>query len=110
MKPSVAYRVALVSAGVVSRSRRARPPTRSLPGQTSKSSLQSALRARNRRTAAGEASAQLFGDRLHVRVDAPAGERDVTEVLTRAGLPPAHVRPILPSLEDVFIHLLSRQA
>ena len=83
---------------------------RSLPGQTLEVVTAEPRRALEIvRTAAGEASAQLFGDRLHVRLDAPGGERDVTEVLARAGLPAAHVRPILPSLEDVFIHLLSRQ-
>ena len=56
------------------------------------------------------ASAQVFGDRLHVWVD--HGDRDAaTRVLndaTRAAaISPTSVRPILPSLEDVFIARLA---
>ena len=56
------------------------------------------------------ASAQVFGDRLHVWID--RGDRDaatqsVTAALNAAGLAPSSLRPIVPSLEDVFIARLS---
>jgi ABC-2 type transport system ATP-binding protein len=50
---------------------------------------------------------QLFGDRLHARVD----RRDVGDAIRAeieaAGLGPASVRRVVPSLEDVFIELLA---
>jgi ABC-2 type transport system ATP-binding protein len=46
---------------------------------------------------------QLFGDRLHVRVDDPAAEADLGRALQNAGVGAATIRPIVPSLEDVFI-------
>jgi ABC-2 type transport system ATP-binding protein len=56
------------------------------------------------------ASAQVFGDRLHVwidRGDAEAATRSVATAISAAGLTPSGVRPIVPSLEDVFIARLS---
>lgn len=47
----------------------------------------------------------VFGTRLHVVVpEAEAGRRDVLRVLAAAGNAPATAEPIVPSLEDVFIH------
>jgi ABC-2 type transport system ATP-binding protein len=46
---------------------------------------------------------QLFGDRLHVRVDDPASEADLGRALEKAGVGAMTMRPIVPSLEDVFI-------
>ena len=58
-------------------------------------------------------SAQVFGDRLHVWIDR-ADPESATAVLqtatTAAGLVPSSVRPIVPSLEDVFIARLSSAA
>jgi ABC-2 type transport system ATP-binding protein len=59
------------------------------------------------------ASAQVFGDRLHVWID--SAEADVAMRLLRsatetAGLSPSSLRPIVPSLEDVFIARLSEAA
>jgi ABC-2 type transport system ATP-binding protein len=51
---------------------------------------------------------QLFGDRLHVRLDARSSIESTTEVLTAAGVTVAGVREIAPTLEDVFIELLGR--
>jgi len=56
------------------------------------------------------ASAQVFGDRLHVwidRGDSDAAIRSVTAAIKAAGLTPSSLRPIVPSLEDVFIARLS---
>jgi len=56
------------------------------------------------------ASAQVFGDRLHVwidRGDRDAAMRSVTAAINAAGLTPSSLRPIVPSLEDVFIARLS---
>jgi drug efflux transport system ATP-binding protein len=51
-------------------------------------------------------SAQVFGDRLHVWIDHGDREfatRSVSAALSAAELTPQSVRPITPSLEDVFI-------
>jgi ABC-2 type transport system ATP-binding protein len=60
------------------------------------------------------ASAQVFGDRLHVWIDhgdSDAAMRTLTAATAAAGLTPTGVRPIVPSLEDVFIaRLTSRNA
>ena len=56
------------------------------------------------------ASAQVFGDRLHVwidRGDRDAAMRSVTAAINAAGQTPSSLRPIVPSLEDVFIARLS---
>jgi ABC-2 type transport system ATP-binding protein len=52
------------------------------------------------------ASAQMFGDRLHVwidRSDPKAAETILTKAADLSGLAAASIRPIVPSLEDVFI-------
>jgi ABC-2 type transport system ATP-binding protein len=59
------------------------------------------------------ASAQVFGDRLHVWIDSADGDaalQTLTAATTTAGLSPSGVRPIVPSLEDVFIARLSGAA
>jgi ABC-2 type transport system ATP-binding protein len=55
----------------------------------------------------GRERVQLFGDRLHVRVDAASEAADVTAELERAKFTATHVRPIVPTLEDVFIEKLA---
>jgi len=54
-------------------------------------------------------SVGLFGDRVHV-VSASPDEtaRRAEEVLAAAGVPPEGIRPIEPSLEDVFVSVLGR--
>jgi ABC-2 type transport system ATP-binding protein len=51
----------------------------------------------------GPDRAQLFGDRLHVRVRAPADAEPIVAALAQAGVPVSSVRPVTPTLEDVFI-------
>jgi ABC-2 type transport system ATP-binding protein len=54
-----------------------------------------------------EISAGLFGDRIHVVTDDPSRAADrVQAVLASAALPPSAIRPIEPSLEDVFVSVL----
>ncbi|MBY0492962.1 MAG: ABC transporter ATP-binding protein [Cyanobacteria bacterium] len=51
-------------------------------------------------------SAQVFGDRLHVWIDhgdARAAEQTVAAAMNAAGIAATSTRPIVPSLEDVFI-------
>jgi ABC-2 type transport system ATP-binding protein len=55
----------------------------------------------------GRERVQLFGDRLHVRVDREAEGADLTAELERQGLAGASVRAIVPTLEDVFIDRLA---
>ncbi len=55
--------------------------------------------------------ATVFGTRLHVVVaDAEEGRRRIAEALTADGNTPFAVERIVPSLEDVFIHLIERAA
>ena len=57
----------------------------------------------------GVEDVQLFGDRAHVRLsraDAGAAGR-ITQELERAGIASPAVREVPPSLEDVFIHLVT---
>lgn len=56
----------------------------------------------------GAERAQLFGDRLHVRVHATSEGAAIAALLTREGLAPSSVRPVAPTLEDVFIERVTR--
>lgn len=61
-------------------------------------------------TAAGVTDVQVFGDRAHVRFasqDGAAASAAVAGVLSRAGLEASSIRVIPPSLEDVFIDLIT---
>ena len=56
--------------------------------------------------------ASLFGTRIHVGVSARDKEeaiRKVRSMLQRRGFTIKHIRPVLPSLEDVFIYLIEHQ-
>jgi ABC-2 type transport system ATP-binding protein len=56
------------------------------------------------------ASVQVFGDRLHVWIDRPdqrVAENILNNAAQAAGVAPTSVRPIIPSLEDVFIARLA---
>jgi ABC-2 type transport system ATP-binding protein len=58
----------------------------------------------------GIASAQVFGDRLHVWIDnsdRAAAERALHAAVSAAGVTATSIRPIVPSLEDVFIAKLA---
>jgi ABC-2 type transport system ATP-binding protein len=50
---------------------------------------------------------QLFGDRLHARVDHEHAVHEIRAQLEQAGLTSVSVRRVVPSLEDVFIDLLA---
>jgi ABC-2 type transport system ATP-binding protein len=53
-------------------------------------------------------SAGLFGDRVHVASPDPAATQvQAAEILRRAGLQVAGIRPIEPGLEDVFVSVLN---
>ena len=55
----------------------------------------------------GEERIQLFGDRLHARVDREDAGQAIRDHLDRAGLGPVAVRRVVPSLEDVFIDFIT---
>jgi len=58
----------------------------------------------------GVENVQPFGDRAHVRIAAGAPEtvaRDIEAALRAAGIGGVSIRPIAPSLEDVFIDLIT---
>ncbi len=52
--------------------------------------------------------AALFGTRLHVVVDAAADAARARDALEADGHAPVAIEPIVPSLEDVFIHSIER--
>jgi uncharacterized protein DUF4162 len=56
----------------------------------------------------GDQRVQLFGDRLHVRLEEADAAAHLTALLQEAGLEVTSVRPIVATLEDVFIELLAR--
>ncbi|HEX6162263.1 MAG TPA: ABC transporter ATP-binding protein [Vicinamibacterales bacterium] len=58
----------------------------------------------------GIASAQVFGDRLHVWIDSSdtaAAESALARAVAASGAAASSMRPIVPSLEDVFIARLA---
>jgi ABC-2 type transport system ATP-binding protein len=59
----------------------------------------------------GVLDVQVFGDRLHLRVDdaAPVME-SLPRALTEAGVKVTHLRPTEPTLEDVFTELLAQDS
>jgi ABC-2 type transport system ATP-binding protein len=50
-------------------------------------------------------SATVFGTAIHALVDGRVPDSEIIDRLHHAGFPGAEVRPILPSLEDVFVTL-----
>jgi ABC-type multidrug transport system ATPase subunit len=52
----------------------------------------------------------IFGNALHLLVDAGVDDAQIERDLTAAAGSPVHVRPIAPSLEDVFVRLTRLQA
>jgi ABC-2 type transport system ATP-binding protein len=55
---------------------------------------------------AGVERVQLFGDRVHLRVDREPAAGEIDGVLAAAGVAAVSVRRIVPTLEDVFIERL----
>lgn len=58
----------------------------------------------------GDDRVQLFGDRVHARIDREAEAADAASLLSGAGLAVESVRAIPPTLEDVFIERLASAA
>ena len=56
----------------------------------------------------GVSEAALFGNALHAVLAAPRLVPAIEAALAAAGFTPAAVRPIAPSLEDAFIHIISK--
>ncbi len=55
--------------------------------------------------------AQVFGDALHLVVSDVARDRPRIQALLAAeGIPEAQIRPIVPSLEDIFVTLLRQRS
>jgi ABC-type multidrug transport system ATPase subunit len=53
----------------------------------------------------GVRDVQVFGDRMHVVADAPPAEEDWRQRLSASGVTLQALRPIPPTMEDVFMHL-----
>jgi ABC-2 type transport system ATP-binding protein len=63
------------------------------------------------RESLGAESVGLFGDRIHIVAhDADAATAKAAETLRNAGLTVQSIRTVEPSLEDVFVSVLSREA
>jgi ABC-type multidrug transport system ATPase subunit len=56
----------------------------------------------------GVLSATVFGQSMHLLVEESVSERQILEELAKAGIRHADIRPISPSLEDVFVALTTR--
>jgi hypothetical protein len=52
----------------------------------------------------------IFGNALHLLVDGSVDDVRIESDLTAAAGSPVHVRPIAPSLEDVFVRLTRMQS
>src|SRR5207248_2884071 len=53
----------------------------------------------------GILSATVFGQSMHLLVENSVSEQNIRQKLENAGITEADVRPIAPSLEDVFVAL-----
>jgi drug efflux transport system ATP-binding protein len=53
----------------------------------------------------GVRGATVFGQSMHLLVDKDLSEAGITAELAKVGIPHADIRPIAPSLEDVFVTL-----
>jgi ABC-2 type transport system ATP-binding protein len=60
------------------------------------------------RQAPGVIDAAIFGDKLHVLLEPTATAADVPPLLARQGITAGAPRAIVPSLEDVFVQLVSK--
>ncbi|MBI2928041.1 MAG: ABC transporter ATP-binding protein [Verrucomicrobia bacterium] len=57
----------------------------------------------------GVRTATLFGQSMHLLVEETMREETIREQLARVGIPRADIRPIAPSLEDVFVALTNHR-
>ena len=53
----------------------------------------------------GVKTATVFGQSMHLLVDHSLAENEIRRELAQVGIPNADIRPIAPSLEDVFVAL-----
>lgn len=58
---------------------------------------------------AGVKSVTIYGDRLHVALESSDLANSVADFLTSRGITVTSTRPVLPSLEDVFISMVQAQ-
>lgn len=58
----------------------------------------------------GVRGSTVFGQSMHLLVDKEMSERAITDALASAGIHQADIRPIAPSLEDVFVALTARHS
>ncbi len=61
------------------------------------------------RRLAGVRAATVFGQSMHLLVDKDTPEEFIRAELVKAGIPRADIRPIAPSLEDVFVALTNER-
>jgi ABC-type multidrug transport system ATPase subunit len=57
----------------------------------------------------GVRTATVFGQSMHLLVDTGLGEQAIRAALAAVGIHEADIRPIAPSLEDVFVALMAKQ-
>ena len=57
----------------------------------------------------GVLSSTVFGQSMHLLVEEGLGESAIRDRLASVGIPSADIRPIAPSLEDVFVALTAKQ-
>jgi ABC-type multidrug transport system ATPase subunit len=57
----------------------------------------------------GLRSATVFGQSMHLLVDEDMSEKEIQDKLASAGIQQSEIRPIAPSLEDVFVALTAKQ-
>src|SRR5947208_649884 len=57
----------------------------------------------------GVRTATVFGQSMHLLIDNSTSEEKIRAELARVGIPNADIRPIAPSLEDVFVALTNQR-
>ena len=62
------------------------------------------------RKLAGIRAATVFGQSMHLLVDVDTSEQLIRDKLTEAGIREVDIRPIAPSLEDVFVALTEQHS
>ncbi len=58
----------------------------------------------------GISNATIFGQALHILAEQACNEEDIRQLLLKKGLKHVDIRPIQPSLEDVFVTLSMKRA